>query len=349
MVNTFGKDIVSAFTNGTPVKAIYTYGEKVWPITYYISWTPTNLSGSFSISGTTYDFEDYNGYFSDYKGLITSYAFESTGITRVETNAYSISGFAFAYCSSLSAAYLSRCKTLNKIATFFSCPSLTTVSLPVCTIINSQIFQNCDALKTVYSPQVLKVGQSAFKNCRNLSVISLPKCSVLGNGAFYYTDVYKHRPLSIYIPVCESYGNHCFDGRNLYIEDMDFTSCTYIGDYAFIEALGYISSTIDFPNCSYIGSYAFHNCALRLITLSNISYIGDMAFALHQEYISMPIRYVYIFTSSVCTLGGSMVFSTLSNGTWRNGATIYVPSSLVNEYKTAPYWSDISGAIYPIN
>ena len=48
MIKTLGNNIVSAFTGGNPVKAIYAYGQLVWPVTiessYYIQWQPTSLS-----------------------------------------------------------------------------------------------------------------------------------------------------------------------------------------------------------------------------------------------------------------------------------------------------------------
>ena len=56
MIKTLGNNIVNAFTGGNPVKAIYAYGEKVWPISgpYYIEWTPSSAEGQFNIDGTTY-------------------------------------------------------------------------------------------------------------------------------------------------------------------------------------------------------------------------------------------------------------------------------------------------------
>ena len=80
MVNTFGNNIVSAFTNGVSVKEIYANGVKVWPSEtppvpptseYYIRWAPSDLSsGRFRIGSSTYNFSDYSGYFTDFDGVI---------------------------------------------------------------------------------------------------------------------------------------------------------------------------------------------------------------------------------------------------------------------------------------
>ena len=94
MIKTLGNNIVNAFTGGNPVKAIYTYGEKVWPITtersYYISWTPSNISGTFSMFGQTYNLEDYSGYYSWMGDInsakITSNAFKGISLTSIKTN-----------------------------------------------------------------------------------------------------------------------------------------------------------------------------------------------------------------------------------------------------------------------
>ena len=56
MVDVFGNNIISAFTNGVSVKSIFTYGEQVWPAIseYYVKWDRSEYSGYFSMNGNTY-------------------------------------------------------------------------------------------------------------------------------------------------------------------------------------------------------------------------------------------------------------------------------------------------------
>ena len=78
MIKTLGNNIVNAFTGGNPVKAIYTYGEKVWPVggPYYIKWTPSTAEGQFNIDGTTPNLSTFRGLCYWSTGIINSRAFE---------------------------------------------------------------------------------------------------------------------------------------------------------------------------------------------------------------------------------------------------------------------------------
>ena len=94
--------------------------------------------------------------------------------------------------------------------------------------------------------------------------------------------------------------------------------CSYIDMGAFYECNSLTS--VSFPNCTSIGSSAFRNCyKLSTVILNN---------------------------SSVCTLSNSNAFtSTLYAGysNYYSGTPyIYVPSSLVDAYKSATNWTYFS-------
>lgn len=360
--------IVSAFTSGVSVKKIFTNGVQVWPeetppvpTSYYIKWLPSSLSGSFIIGGSTYNFEDYSGYFSNFDGTIPASAFEKTGVTRIETNAINFGSRAFAECTSLLAVYLSNCSEIVNEEVFRGCTSLKTVSLPICTSIGKATFRDCTALSSINLPKVQYISLYGFRDCPELSIVNLPKCSVIGGNAFYISgNINDRKALSISCPVCERYQDACFQGRNLIgVSKMDFTSCKYIGIRAFYNAIGLYESSIkpvyDFPNCSYIGSFAFYNCGFSFMKLSNVTYISDYAFNYDADHWGWPetsysvgYRYISIYTSTVCSLFSSGVFEKFLSGSFVQGAEIYVPSSLYSEYLSAQYWSDISTHIHKI-
>ena len=83
----------------------YKGSELVWELPsglYYVSWTPSSLSGSFSLFGQTYNMRDYMGYYYwKESGVITSSAFQSTGIKTISTNVSGIGNSAFGSCISL--------------------------------------------------------------------------------------------------------------------------------------------------------------------------------------------------------------------------------------------------------
>ena len=136
----------------------YKGSELVWELPsglYYVSWTPSSLSGSFSLFGQTYNMQDYMGYYYwKESGVITSYAFQSTGIETISTNVSIIGNSAFG-----------------------SCFSLSQVSLPMCSYIGDAAFLYCRLLSQVSLPMCSYIGDAAFNDCKSLSQIRMPMCS----------------------------------------------------------------------------------------------------------------------------------------------------------------------------
>ena len=193
MVEVFGNNIISAFTEGTPVKAIYTknYNFRVWP-DYTLTWSPTDISGSFIIGGEVRWLQDYSGVYNGpflssstiingnivYVKYLDSSAFMSTGITEVYTTLEWISHSAFKDCTSLD-----------------------TVSMPYARIIEGYAFQSCTNLRNIELPRAQFIYREAFGGCHNLSKISLPECTRLGG-----IDIFRacRNLQSVYLPKCRA-------------------------------------------------------------------------------------------------------------------------------------------------
>lgn len=202
MVTIYGSTIDGGFTSGTSLVAIYTYGTQVWPSEeswkgpwpgpevhpgdYYISWTPTDLSGVFSIEGRNYYLESYSGYFDDFSGVITQNAFISqSGMLTMETTARKIEYRAFAGCSYLRQANMPHCSMVGTSA-FHGCLNLSSVSLPECTWISNNAFYSCVELRNIYLPNVEYVGKSAFQDCfEGIGIVLGSFCSMVDDYAFY--------------------------------------------------------------------------------------------------------------------------------------------------------------------
>ena len=318
MIKTLGNNIVSAFTGGNPVKAIYAYGQLVWPVTiessYYIKWTPSSAEGQFNIDGTTYDLSTFSGLYYWSTGIINSSAFQNNySIQSIETNATSIGIIAFMSCSSLSQVSLPMCSYIGDGA-FIECYSLTQVSLPVCSYIGGAAFANCYNLSQVSLPICGYIGTSAFNSCSSLSQVSLPVCSYIGGGAFGYCSSLSQ----VNLPMCIS------------VWPTAFEYCTSL-------------TQVSLPICESIRVRAFEYC--RALSQVNLPMCSDIASAVFR-YCSSLSR-ITIGYSSVCSLYSTNVFDdtqiTSSTG------SIYVPASLVDAYKSAENWSVYSNIIYPIN
>ena len=317
MIKTLGNNIVNAFTGGNPVKAIYAYGQLVWPVTiessYYIKWTPSSAEGQFNIDGTTYDLSTFSGLYYWSTGIINSSAFQNNySIQSIETNATSIGIGAFMSCSSLSQVSLPMCSYIG-VTAFMSCSSLSQVSLPMCSYIGPNAFESCSSLSQVSLPMCSYIGPNAFRSCSSLSQVSLPVCSYIGGGAFGYCSSLSQVNLPMCISVWATTFEHC-------------TSLTQVS----------------LPMCESIGARAFEYCrALSQVNLSICSYIAAAVFRYCSSLSRITIGY-----SSVCGLYSTNVFDdtqiTSSTG------SIYVPASLVSAYKSARNWSKYSAIIRSI-
>ena len=190
----------------------YKGSELVWELPsglYYVSWTPSSLSGSFSLFGQTYNMRDYMGYYYwKESGVITSSAFQSTGIKTISTNVSGIGNSAFESCILLSQVSLPMCSYIGEAA-FLDCRSLSQVSLPMCSYIGEAAFNECKSLSQISIPMCSYIGSYAFRSCGSLKQVSLPKCSYIGNYAFLFC--YELNTITIgYSGVC-SLGNSAFE------------------------------------------------------------------------------------------------------------------------------------------
>ena len=108
-------------------------------------------------------------------------------------------------------------------------------------------------------------------------------------------------------------------------------SVTSIGNYAFEECTGLTSVTI--PNSvTSIGDLAFSECSgLTFVTIPNsVTSIGECAFAYCEN-----IENVYCYAEEV----PSTYFDAFDDSNIEN-ATLHVPASAIEAYKTTEPWSD---------
>ena len=141
----------------------------------------------------------------------------------------------------------------------------------------------------------------------------------IGNYAFNNCSALT----SVDIPNATSIGIYAFNSCAA-LTSVDFPNATSIGDSAFDSCSALTS--VDFPNATSIGIYAFTNCyALRSIDLPNVTSISAEAFA------NCYMKEIFLRSKTMCTC--------TEDPNIASSATIYVPESLIDSYKTATYWS----------
>ena len=191
--------------------------------------------------------------------------------------------------------------------------TIQTVNLPYATIVRNYAFRSCTSLTQVNLPMCSYISGSAFYGCTSLTQVSLPMCSYIGIRAF----------------------QSCIS-----LTQVSLPMCSYIGSSAFYTC--WDISQVSLPMCSYIGNNAFWQChPLAQVSLPMCSYIGSNAFRGCTSLSIITIGY-----SNICSLNASSTFynTKITSST----GSIYVPTSLVDSYKSAKNWSYFSTQIFPI-
>ena len=150
------------------------------------------------------------------------------------------------------------------------------------------------------------IGEEAFNDCSSLTTVTIPESvTSIKNYTFYGCSGLN----SITIP----------------------KSVTSIGDRAFYDCSSLESITIP-EGVTSIGGYAFRNCSsLATIVLpGSIRYIYSEAFANCPELLD-----VYCYAESVYSTGKDAF-----NNSYTEYATLHVPASTINNYKTKAPWSN---------
>lgn len=194
----------------------------------------------------------------------------------------------------------------------------------------SSVFISNSYLQTVNLPNCSSIGHSAFCNCSSLSQVSLPVCEYIGNTAFSGCALQ-----SIYLPECSSVGTETFRYcRSLSQINLPKLKRTTQAMFDNCTVLTYVS----IPMCGYLDKNTFNTCpSLSQVSLPVCSYIGQYAF-----YGCTLLSTITLEYSSVCNIYNSGVFlDTQLN-------SIYVPSSLVDAYKSNVNWSWFESKIFPI-
>ena len=161
------------------------------------------------------------------------------------------------------------------------------------------------SLTSLTDDRITTIAQYAFTYHPTLESVSLPSVTRTNTRAFDHASVLK----SVSLP------------------GLTGTTYTYLCSYC--TAL----TNVDIKNAKTISNYTFYYCtALTKLDLHKATSIGTNVFNASSKFTTLIIR-----TDSVCTLGGTNSFTgtKIASGT----GYIYVPSALIDSYKTATNWS----------
>lgn len=182
-------------------------------------------------------------------------------------------------------------------------------------------------------------GYSMFYNTKNITKLSLTNLETISG---YYTFKYCQDLKEINCPkLLRIYGQDCFRGCNK-LSSINIPAVSYIGSGAFqdCKALTYIS----LPAVTTMSSIAFGYCTFSKIVLPSLSKMNNDPF-----YGCKALVSVYLPNSIVCSATNNIFNNTpmrslYSEAGYKYGS-IYVPMSLLSQYQSASYWSNLSSRI----
>lgn len=199
------------------------------------------------------------------------------------------------------------------------------------TEIGSYAFAYCNDLTDVNFQNVLSIAQYAFWRCSALTSVSFPNVTDVGSSAFIncsaLTDVDFQNATEVYSYAfmnCTALTNASFPKANEVRVSL-FSNC-------------YALTNVSFPNATNIANSAFTNCsALANVSFPKATRIGNSAF-----YNCINLMSAYFLAQSIVTLNNVTAFfnTPMSNSAYTGSfGSIYVPASLVSDYKVATNWS----------
>ena len=302
-------------SNAVDASVFTTYFNNKYPHLIYSA--ANNFRNNTVISGSVY-------------GLVSSML--SSGLVQEISlpNCWYIDRYTLSECRNLKKLYLGELEYLPNANYLYSCKSLQELNLPKVTSIPNYLCQNSTTITSVVLCNCSYIGNSAFQstkittinlsNVLTISSYAFRSCSLLstltnrtsvtniGNGAFAYCSALESAALTNAVSV----PSECHT-RNYALSTANYTNASLVDTYGFLYCSSLVTVTLH--NCMSFGMSAFYGCtALTTVYLERVS--------------SVPYLY------------GSTVFSSCPNLT-----NIYVPSSLVNDFKNNSKWSWFSAKI----
>lgn len=264
----------------------------------------------------------------------------------------SIGACAFQQCTSLKSITIpEKVETIEKY-TFAGCSNLDEVNLSSVTTINLSAFSSCKSLTSILFPKTIKtINQKAFYDCSKLDSVIIMDiaawCKIeFGGGALRSASVFnKAFKLIIgqkeinYLKIPENVTSipaYAFHNCTSIVSVSFPSTLKEIGERSFQKCVGLIE--IEIPeNVTTLAANSFSECAnLKKVTLSStLLEIGSSTFSLCEE-----LSDVYCFATE-CPKASTNAFAS----SMVEFATLHVPASSINLYKSTKPWSDFGNIV----
>lgn len=237
----------------------------------------------------------------------------------------SIGAYAFNGCSKLQGVNAQNVSTVGDYA-FENCSALTGVNVGNTTSVGAGAFRNCTSLTRLDLPNATILNGYLAYNCSSLTELNMPSASS-GRGYAIAGTKIEH----ISLPKFANPGSSVFRDAK-YLRTVDMPSLVRVEQFIFMGCSAL--ETVTFPKANYVGSQAMDGCsALAYADLRVCKSIGAKVFYNCTSFETLILRK----SDAICTLANVNAFTStpIESGT----GYVYVPSALVDSYKTATNWS----------
>ena len=185
---------------------------------------------------------------------------------------------------------------------------------------------------------LIEINKDIFRGWQYITKLSLPNVTnaIGANGYLCYGCTKLEE---VYMPKCTTLGGYSFY-NNTALEAIDFPSLTAVPANCFRQCTS--ATSVNLPAVTSLGNNAFQKDALiEKMDFPLVTSIGATAFDQCSALIVVILR-----KNQVCTLSNTSAFNNtpIKSGT----GYIYVPSTLVDSYKTATNWSTYAAQIRAI-
>lgn len=181
---------------------------------------------------------------------------------------------------------------------------------------------------------ITSLRQYALRGCSNLKDVDLPEVSLVNSNALYGTGLTE-----LSLPKCTKFDSSACDACASLVS-VSLPILTTIGNYALRNCTSLVD--VDLASCKTFGSAVLYGCTkLQKLILPACTSIGTACFQ-----NAKLLDTVVLESDTVATLSNTNAFSgtAIANKT----GYIYVPSALVESYKSASNWSTYASQIRAI-
>lgn len=191
--------------------------------------------------------------------------------------------------------------------------------------------------KTLSNSEITEINVDLCRGWQFITKVDLPNVTTTTSSGYFCYGCTKLEEVNM--PKCTTFGNYSFY-NNTALKAIDFPSLTAVASNCFRQCTA--ATSVNLPVCTSIAANAFQKDAL--IEKMDFPLVGSIAATAFDQ--CSVLTAVILRKNAVCTLANVSAFNNtpIKTGT----GYIYVPSSLVNSYKTATNWSSYANQIRAI-